>query len=172
MASFSAKLYYALLPLKEWDVILGQAWLRKYGALIDCKHNTITFTHRGRDTTLRPNTSPPRQPRGQATLVNAQEFEQLLSQGNPLYVAFLRPSNPSSDTTPSLGPTSDTVASISTDPSHPFAKQVESILADYQDVFPDELPPGLPPNRKIDHKIDLEPGHTPPSRPMYRMSPR
>src|SRR5690349_24411142 len=49
--------------------------------------------------------------------------------------------------------------------------RIKSTLEDFPDVFPIELPPGLPPSRDIDHRIEVEPGSTPPWRPIYRMSP-
>jgi hypothetical protein len=44
------------------------------------------------------------------------------------------------------------------------------LLAEFQDVMPDQLPAGLPPKREVDHKIELLPGTRPPSRPTYHMS--
>jgi hypothetical protein len=38
-------------------------------------------------------------------------------------------------------------------------------------VFQDPLPSGLPPERDEGHSIPTEPGHPPPFRPMYRLSP-
>jgi hypothetical protein len=38
-------------------------------------------------------------------------------------------------------------------------------------VFQDPLPDGLPPMRKEVHCIPTEPGHPPPCRQMYRLSP-
>src|SRR4051794_30904773 len=48
---------------------------------------------------------------------------------------------------------------------------IAPLLTEFANVFPDELPLGLPPKRDIDHRITLEPGHTPPWRPIYRLSP-
>jgi hypothetical protein len=51
-----------------------------------------------------------------------------------------------------------------------LAGRYASVLKEFADVFPDDLPADLPPSRTVDFAIDLEPGHTPPSRPPYRLS--
>jgi hypothetical protein len=48
---------------------------------------------------------------------------------------------------------------------------VESLLQDFTDVFPKDLPKGLPPDRGFPHRIELEPGHQPPHKNPYRLSP-
>jgi predicted aspartyl protease len=50
-------------------------------------------------------------------------------------------------------------------------KGLNRVLAEYADVFPDDLPAGLPPRRAVDHRITILPGSTPPSRPANRTSP-
>ena len=60
------------------------------------------------------------------------------------------------------------VNALSQDPSLAAARQ--AALAEYRDVFPEQLPSGLPPSRSVDHKIELVPGHSPPSRPTIRLS--
>src|SRR5262249_5585473 len=52
----------------------------------------------------------------------------------------------------------------------PVDAEAVTALADFQDMFPDDLPAGLPPSRSVDHRIDLVPGAEPPSRPTYRLS--
>ena len=48
---------------------------------------------------------------------------------------------------------------------------VNDMQEEFADIFVDPLPPGLPPEREYGHTIPTEPGHVPPFRPMYRLSP-
>ena len=52
----------------------------------------------------------------------------------------------------------------------PYESVRRSTLAEFEDVFPEELPAGLPPSREVDHRIELVPGAVPPSRPTFRLS--
>ena len=47
---------------------------------------------------------------------------------------------------------------------------IRNLVAEYHDVFPEELPAGLPPERSIDHKIELIPGSSPTNRSIFRLS--
>ena len=48
-------------------------------------------------------------------------------------------------------------------------EEVDALLLDYEDCFPERLPARLPPFRAVNHEIDLEPG-TLSSRPAYCLS--
>ena len=47
----------------------------------------------------------------------------------------------------------------------------QSILAEYRDVFKDELPKGPPPKQEVVHSIEVQPGSEPTYRTSYRLRP-
>ncbi|XP_078443736.1 uncharacterized protein LOC144713115 [Wolffia australiana] len=62
---------------------------------------------------------------------------------------------------------------IPTDPPvAPRQPEIEALVSEFGDAFPDELPGGLPPMRNIQHAIDLVPSTTLPNLPHYRMEPQ
>ena len=50
--------------------------------------------------------------------------------------------------------------------------QLQKLLKEYEDLFPEKLPKGRPTKRDIEFEINLEEGATPPSKPPYRLSPK
>lgn len=52
-----------------------------------------------------------------------------------------------------------------------MSTEAKEILAEYRDVFPNQLPNKLPPRRDIDHRIELQQSSPPTNRGIYRMSP-
>ena len=58
-----------------------------------------------------------------------------------------------------------------TNTSHELPLVFQSLLQEFQDVFPDELPLGLPPLQGIEHRIDLIPGAPLPNKAPYRVNP-
>ncbi|TIA84783.1 hypothetical protein E3P99_04119 [Wallemia hederae] len=49
-------------------------------------------------------------------------------------------------------------------------EDLQQLIEEYKDIFPEQLPQELPPRRSVEHSIDLEEGAKPPSRSPYRLS--
>ena len=50
-------------------------------------------------------------------------------------------------------------------------KDLELLINEYRDVFPEKLPKGVPPSREVQHVIEIEPGSKPSYRPPYQVGP-
>nr|KYP31276.1 Transposon Ty3-I Gag-Pol polyprotein [Cajanus cajan] len=51
-------------------------------------------------------------------------------------------------------------------------QEVQKLLKEFDDLFPQEVPSGLPPLRGIEHQIDLKPGASLPNGPAYKTNPQ
>ena len=49
--------------------------------------------------------------------------------------------------------------------------ELQRIIAEYRDVFPDKLPEGAPPSRSVTISIEVSPGSEPANRTPYRLRP-
>jgi hypothetical protein len=68
-------------------------------------------------------------------------------------------------------PTSSVQPDQSAGPPGGEVPWVSDLLFEFSEVFQDPLPPGLPLEGSEGHSIPTEPGHPPPFRSMYRLSP-
>ncbi|KAK1413557.1 hypothetical protein QVD17_35332 [Tagetes erecta] len=133
-----------LLPitLAGFDVVLGMDWLTINQAYINCDKKSIQLrSFTGEKITIQGDkTSNP------IGLISAIKASKCLRKG---CVAYL--------------------VSVSTGEEN---KKIENIpvVADYVDVFPDELP-GIPPEREVEFKINLIPGTAPIAKSPYRLAP-
>ena len=157
LGRYRAKMRLDVLPLDQCEVILGKPWLFQENPLVDWKLNTLKFKHRGQLLTLRPPLEP-HQPDG-PVLLSTIQLKRAVRKNCAVFVAVVR----TDATSETSSPDSSDDASLSA--------RAQPLLMEYADVF-QTLPKGLPPERGVDHKIELEPGHSPPSRPTYRLSPK
>jgi hypothetical protein len=140
-----------VLPLSpRFDVILGIDWLERHNPTIDWCEKKFAFNHQGHPLTLQAEYDYSSSPDG---LLSPIQMARHYQDGEVIYLAVLRATD-----------------APGVDPSAQYQAQVEELLREFTDVFPENLPNSLPPDRGHLHRIELEPGHTPPSKPTYRLS--
>ena len=128
------------------DLILGMPWLKKTKPIIDWENLTVDLSEAspGRHDL----TSSESRPGIDFSVLNSIEFAESVGPDDLLFLSF-----------------------ISTSPSTVVAGKFDSIVEEFQDVFPDDLPSGLPPDRGFEFEIDLVPGTKPIIQPVRRLSP-
>ena len=175
---FTGPITAHILPLHDYDVILGMPWLTQHNPRIDWQRRALAFN----DRTTSMITRPPSPPRYTIRIIPSEASQKTPVQSDRLYVitdqkaldrlqrtddsvqwlchleqTLEQRQNPSADPTDHL-------------PSH-FLSLLQPLLKKYADVFPDDLPAGLPPSRTVDHKIVLKPNAAPFSRSPPRLAP-
>lgn len=84
-------------------------------------------------------------------IIGAKEFEQELKKDTMIFVVVFK--------------------EVSFDSAHKYPYDVEPILAEFSDIFPEDLLDELPPMRDIQHATDLVPRAMLPNLPHYRINP-
>jgi hypothetical protein len=196
IGSYSEGVDLISFPNLKFDVILGMAWLEKHSPSIDWARRTITFVdqHKHRHVLAQAPSRDCRvwkeQPKKQVLSIATLQYIQRSHRMKQIESAFLvfpqdlqglesersgaTSAAPNSSTV--LAPQVNSVSSSqsSSAPSvedEKMAQMRRTFMTTYRDVFPEALPAGLPPQREVDHKIELVPGKSPPSKPLFRMSP-
>jgi hypothetical protein len=174
---------YVMDMLYEVDLILGEGFLDKYDCILHYGKGCIMIRKGKRHMTI----NSPALPRNQLpvddeksdSVMSASQVKRLARRGARVFLAVIRPVD--SD---SVRPVVASVATLSPDepttsvqpdqPAGPPGSKVpwvSDLLSEISEVFQDPLPPGLPRERSEGHSIPTEPGHPPPFRSMYRLSP-
>ncbi|XP_073063981.1 uncharacterized protein [Primulina eburnea] len=133
-----------VLPLPEFDIILGMDWLSSHGAVIDFRQRSVS---------VRP-------PSGKPFVFEAARHQQfphviscmcarkLIKRGCQAFLA--------------------SIVSV----SEPVGQRLEDVdvVSDFSSVFPDDVS-GIPPDREVEFSIELMPGTMPISKAPYRLAP-
>ena len=69
-------------------------------------------------------------------------------------------------------PMSETWKRMCLDAPAEVRTELQHLLTEYEDLFPEQLPKGRPPKRAVEFEIKTEEGATPPSKPPYQLSPK
>jgi hypothetical protein len=113
------------------------------------------------------------------SVLSASQVKRLARKGARVFLAVIRPVEfdsgpPVVTSVAALFPDVPTTSVQPDQPAGPPGGEVpwvSELLSKFSEVFRDPLPPGLPPKRSEGHSIPTEPGHPPPFRSMYRLSP-
>jgi hypothetical protein len=149
-----------VLPLKCYDMILGEDWLEGCSPMwVHWTKKIMRFMHKGARVTLRgirPEVT-------KCSAISVGRLKGLLRrQAVTHYVQLLPKSVTYSQ---EVSRSSDICAANDSD----MPEQIQKVLAQYQDVFKE--PTELPPRRACDHQITLMPGAQPINVRPYRYAP-
>jgi hypothetical protein len=169
--------------LYEVDLILGEEFLHKYDCILHYGKSCIMIQKGKRHMTVNNPALPRRQlpvdDEKSDSVLSASQVKRLARKGARMFLAVIRPVE--SDSVPpvvaSVAALSPDVPTSSVQPDQPAGPPggevpwVSELLSEFSEVFQDSLPPGLPFERSEGHSIPTKPGHPPPFRTMYRLSP-
>jgi len=148
LGTFQSGICAQIIPIATYDLILGRTWMKQVQPSFVWSTGYTMIKSKGREYSIPPASAIP------FTLslpvITGNQYGKVRSEEDEVYMVKLTDPAPSSTSGP--------------DP------RITALLAEFSDVFPTQLPNHLPPPRAVDFEIELEPGHTPPSRPTYRLS--
>ncbi|PKA55800.1 RNA-directed DNA polymerase like [Apostasia shenzhenica] len=129
-----------IVPITEFDVILGIDWLSLYRVIIDCREKKVKVCISGSSDVVYYGQG------SRVQLISALQAHQLVRSGCEAYLMVML----------------DAKADLTELQSVPVVKE-------YADVFPEDLS-GLPPDGEVEFSIELVPGTGPISKVPYRMA--
>ena len=151
MGNWIGKADMLVIRLDDFDLILGIEFMRK-NQIVPIPHLDGAMVMQESSPCFVPCVHPfGKEEKKKTAEISSVVVEKGLKRGEETYLAAL--------------------LEIKEDKAIEVPDQVAELLRDFVDVMPSELPKNLPPRRAIDHRIELLPGSSPPSRPLYRMSP-
>ncbi|KAE8671970.1 hypothetical protein F3Y22_tig00111877pilonHSYRG00250 [Hibiscus syriacus] len=132
IGSWTGKEVIKVIPLDDFDVVLGLSFLDKINAfpvpfadclcILDSKHQCIVPINRG--------------PGVGAKMLSAIQFSRVMHKKEPIFLASL---------------VSETQIATEDVP-----RKVRQLLSEFEYIMPPKLPKALPPKREVDHKIELK----------------
>ena len=159
----SEKQAFTVFPLARYDVILGRPWLAKNNPEINFQTNEVRIGSRppwtARLTLDQESPGDDSDIQQLLNFISGKQARHALRQGDDRFLAWV-----------TAGNSAEGMIDTTTDTIDRERRDLQVLLDEFQDVFPEELPSSLPPRRTIDHHIEVLPGSPPPSRPPYRPS--
>ena len=124
---------------------------------------------------------------GQIQIISSKRVVKLIKRGEPMFLAMIRPTvqkkqgitqkvkqQKMKETGPvrKAPPVAETRRRMCLDAPADVRTELQHLLQEYADLFPEQLPKGRPPKRSVEFEINTEEGVKPPSKPPYRLSPK
>ena len=153
LGSYTDEVLCDVLEMEACHLLLGRPWQYDKKTSHNGYTNTYTLKHNGKKKELVPlpphQTVPPKPSKTPIHLMTRRECEREIEGKGESYLLITKEVQ---NTTP-------------------IPPELQGLLEQFSDVFPNDLPPGLPPVRGVKHQIDLIPGASLPNRPAYRTNP-
>jgi len=140
---------------EEYDdkpfIVLGRKWLQVDNPVVDWRTNCIHVKRNDGSTwTIHPRIENRIKKAVEFLKISIKKLSKLVrKKGNELFAIQVRPG------------TDDIQVS----------EDFKDIVAEYSDIFVEELPDNLPPKRDLEFEINLKVDEPPPVRPVIRLSP-
>ena len=136
-----------------FDIILGKSWLSDANPIIDWKSNRMLLKEGEEFIILDAECSKYGASLPTYILTSKQLARLARKEKSKIYHVIIRPKESEK---------------MGTEAHH--KEELNELLAEYEDVFPDELPRGLPPKRSVEMSINLEENTKPKIGPIYKLS--
>ncbi|KAF8090857.1 hypothetical protein N665_0463s0016 [Sinapis alba] len=153
-----------VVPMQAEQILLGRPWKFDKETIHHGWTNVYSFSHNNKKHALAPLS-----PKGVHDMQKAMEQTGKLSKTN-LYLT-------SGQVLKSLHQETQVLLMVFREgcfagfEAQEVPSEVQDLMGQYKDVFPEEIPSGLPPIRGIEHQIDLVPRAPLPNRAAYRVNP-
>ena len=143
--------FYVIDLSTDFDIILGNSWLKPLGAKLDLGVENVTINKSGRQFTIHCSNAPiSAADSTEPKFLSVMQCKRLERRGCKTLLINVMPV---------------------TENSAPVDPAIQTVLDEYADRFPDDLHE-LPKERPVFHTIPLQdPNAPPPFRPLYRLSP-
>ena len=136
-----------------YDMILGKSWLSEANPIIDWATNRMLLKQGERFITLDAECSSYGASLPKYILTSKQLARLARKEKSNIYHVMIRPKESEK---------------MGTDAHH--REELNDMLAEYKEIFPDELPQVLPPKRTVEMAINLEENGKPKMGPIYKLS--
>lgn len=181
IAQFSWRESFTVIPMANYDVVLGKPWLTEHNPEIDFATNEIkirkrevTYCFNAKESVDEAAAEASGKPSAAARdtiaaqFMNIQQARKALKNGAECIIVQLETEQEAAHSKGTR--TTNQEFPVSEDLDKGKRDEILGLLGRHAASFPRELPSRLPPERRVDHEIEVEEGSRPPSRPPFRLS--